>query len=191
MDSQRGTTLPTEVDVAVIGGGMTGCSAALHVAMSGKTCVLLETRGVGWGASGHNGGHLWPAQSDENSRRAFEARSTKQLQDLCAASGEDCAIDFPGSVELASSAAEMRMMESGAGEAWSAGRVAREYGSAEGRFAGGHVPRGRGAGGPGGGNARHRPRGRAGGSRNPHLLDSRGRRGCGRSCGRFRSWGRR
>jgi glycine/D-amino acid oxidase-like deaminating enzyme len=95
--------------------------------MSGKTCVLLEKRGVGWGASGHNGGHLWPAQSDENSRRTFEARSTKQLQDLClVASGEDCAIDFPGSVELASSVAEMRMLESGAGEAWSADRVKRE-----------------------------------------------------------------
>jgi gamma-glutamylputrescine oxidase len=118
-------------------GGAAGCSAALHVGRSGKSCVLLESRGVSWGATGHNGGHLWPAQSDERSRRAFEARSTAQLKAFLDASGANCDVEFPGSVELACSAGEMQLIRSGAGEEWSAERVTREFHAAEGRFAGG------------------------------------------------------
>ncbi len=43
-------------DVAIIGGGFTGISAALHLAKSGVKVVVLENRYVGWGASGRNGG---------------------------------------------------------------------------------------------------------------------------------------
>ncbi|MBT8135496.1 MAG: FAD-binding oxidoreductase [Gammaproteobacteria bacterium] len=45
-------------DVCVIGGGITGTSAALHLAQRGKKVVLLEAQRVGWGASGRNGGHV-------------------------------------------------------------------------------------------------------------------------------------
>lgn len=44
------------VDVAVIGGGFTGLSAALHLAQAGRSVVLLEENQPGWGASGRNGG---------------------------------------------------------------------------------------------------------------------------------------
>ncbi|HEY2781959.1 MAG TPA: FAD-binding oxidoreductase [Steroidobacteraceae bacterium] len=46
----------TVADVAVLGGGIAGCSAALHLARRGYRVVLLEARTVGYGASGRAGG---------------------------------------------------------------------------------------------------------------------------------------
>lgn len=43
-------------DVAIVGGGFTGCSAALHLAEAGKKVVLLEAKEIGFGASGRNVG---------------------------------------------------------------------------------------------------------------------------------------
>ena len=43
-------------DVCVIGGGIAGCSAALHLAARGYKVALLEARFVGYGASGRSGG---------------------------------------------------------------------------------------------------------------------------------------
>lgn len=47
-------------DVAVIGGGFTGLSTALHLAERGAKVVLLEAEEPGWGASGRNGGQVNP-----------------------------------------------------------------------------------------------------------------------------------
>ena len=43
-------------DVAIVGGGLAGLSAALDLAAAGRRVVLLEAHEVGWGASGRNGG---------------------------------------------------------------------------------------------------------------------------------------
>ncbi|MDX2483546.1 MAG: FAD-binding oxidoreductase [Pseudodonghicola sp.] len=43
-------------DVAVIGAGFTGLSAALHLAEAGASVVVLDAKYPGWGASGRNGG---------------------------------------------------------------------------------------------------------------------------------------
>src|SRR5690606_4372479 len=43
-------------DVCVVGGGIAGCSTALHLAERGYRVVLLEARRIGWGASGRSGG---------------------------------------------------------------------------------------------------------------------------------------
>jgi glycine/D-amino acid oxidase-like deaminating enzyme len=43
-------------DVVIIGGGFTGCSAALHAAEAGAKVVLLEASVIGHGASGRNVG---------------------------------------------------------------------------------------------------------------------------------------
>ncbi len=43
-------------DVAVIGGGIAGCSTALHLARRGYSVALLEARHIGYGASGRSGG---------------------------------------------------------------------------------------------------------------------------------------
>jgi len=45
-----------QFDVAIIGGGFTGISAALHLAEAGVSVAVLESEYVGWGASGRNGG---------------------------------------------------------------------------------------------------------------------------------------
>ena len=43
-------------DVCVVGGGIAGCSTALHLAERGYKVVLLEGKRVAWGASGRSGG---------------------------------------------------------------------------------------------------------------------------------------
>src|SRR5262249_11039588 len=48
--------LPARCDVAVVGGGFTGLSAAYHLAMRGARVVLLDAATVGAGASGRTGG---------------------------------------------------------------------------------------------------------------------------------------
>ncbi|MEX0286701.1 MAG: NAD(P)/FAD-dependent oxidoreductase [Paracoccaceae bacterium] len=47
-------------DVAIVGGGYTGLSAALHLAEAGVRAVVLEAETPGWGASGRNGGQVNP-----------------------------------------------------------------------------------------------------------------------------------
>ena len=47
---------PERVDVAVIGAGLTGLSAARTLAKGGATVAVLESERVGWGASSRNGG---------------------------------------------------------------------------------------------------------------------------------------
>jgi gamma-glutamylputrescine oxidase len=44
------------VDVAVVGGGITGCSCALALAEAGLSVRLFEAREIAGGASGRNGG---------------------------------------------------------------------------------------------------------------------------------------
>ena len=48
--------LPEKVDVAVVGGGFCGLSAARVLAQRGVRVALLEAESLGWGASSRNGG---------------------------------------------------------------------------------------------------------------------------------------
>lgn len=48
--------VPQKVDVAVIGGGYTGLSAARTLAKRGVNVAVLEAETIGWGASSRNGG---------------------------------------------------------------------------------------------------------------------------------------
>jgi len=55
-DNSNLAPLPEKVDVAVIGGGFTGLSAARMLAKQGVTVAVLEAETIGWGASSRNGG---------------------------------------------------------------------------------------------------------------------------------------
>ncbi|MCF3973573.1 NAD(P)/FAD-dependent oxidoreductase [Paracoccus salsus] len=55
----------TRTDVAVVGGGYTGLSAALQLARRGYQVVLLEAHRIGFGASGRNGGQVGSGQRQE------------------------------------------------------------------------------------------------------------------------------
>ena len=55
-DDSNLTPIPDKADVAVIGGGFTGLSAALTLAKQGVKVVVLEAETIGWGASSRNGG---------------------------------------------------------------------------------------------------------------------------------------
>jgi len=57
-DVPHGQSLTQDIvaDVAIIGGGYTGISAALRLAQAGVSVLLLEAKSLGWGASGRNGG---------------------------------------------------------------------------------------------------------------------------------------
>lgn len=49
-------------DVCIVGGGYTGLSAALHLARTGRSVILLEAHRMGFGASGRNGGQIGSGQ---------------------------------------------------------------------------------------------------------------------------------
>lgn len=57
-------------DVCVIGGGLTGLSAAIELAERGYEVVVLEGRRIGWGASGRSGGQVIPGYACEISKIA-------------------------------------------------------------------------------------------------------------------------
>ncbi len=55
---QNLSTLPHEADVAIIGSGYTGLSAALTLARAGRSVLILESERAGYGASTRNGGQV-------------------------------------------------------------------------------------------------------------------------------------
>src|SRR3546814_1513744 len=74
-----------QCDVALIGGGFTGLSAALACAERGFSVILIEREHIGFGASGRNGGQLipglrWTASELETE---FGSERAEALFDLC------------------------------------------------------------------------------------------------------------
>ena len=72
------------VDAAIIGGGITGVSAALHLAERGYSVALLESQNIGWGASGRNGGQVLPGFgcSLHKLKNLTDAETMKRLWDM-------------------------------------------------------------------------------------------------------------
>ena len=60
LPDRTGRDLPDAADVVVVGGGLTGLSAARRAAELGASVVLLEAERIGWGASTRNGGFCHP-----------------------------------------------------------------------------------------------------------------------------------
>lgn len=73
-----------ETDVCVVGGGIAGCSTALHLAERGYRVVLLEAERVGFGASGRSGGQLLPGYASGMAKLATQLgkADAKRLWDI-------------------------------------------------------------------------------------------------------------
>jgi len=80
--------LPAAVDVAVVGAGFTGLSAALALAKRGASVVVLERHLVGWGASSRNGGMVLTGlkQPAEALLAKFDVARARRLFDASIAS---------------------------------------------------------------------------------------------------------
>ncbi len=106
-------------DVAIIGGGFTGLSAALHLADSGVSVTLVEAHEIGSGASGRNGGQVNPGlklgeaalidRFGEAGRLYFRLgeEATGFLADLVKRKALDCNWTSPGVLRLSHSAAAL------------------------------------------------------------------------------------
>jgi len=77
----------TRCDVAVVGAGYTGVSAALALADRGYDVCLLEANRVGWGASGRNGGQLIDGFTDLG---RIEKRLGREAADIVWQMGLEC-----------------------------------------------------------------------------------------------------
>lgn len=71
----------SECDVAIVGGGLAGLTAALQLARAGRSVTVLEAESVGFGASGRNGGFVSPgyATGDEEIARIAGAETARRL----------------------------------------------------------------------------------------------------------------
>ncbi len=105
------------VQVAIVGAGFTGLSAALHLAEAGVDTIVLEASQIGWGASGRNGGQVNPGLKwePETLERSFGAdlggrmvrlgdEAPGLVFDLIARHGIDCAPRRGGTLRAALSA---------------------------------------------------------------------------------------
>ncbi|MGQ0657916.1 MAG: NAD(P)/FAD-dependent oxidoreductase [Chromatiales bacterium] len=113
--------LPSRVDVAVIGAGITGLAAALALARRGANAAVLEARTIGWGASSRNGGMvltglklgtstLMARYGRELARKLFEASlaAIDCVEQLIAAEHIDCYFARCGHLALACKPAHYR-----------------------------------------------------------------------------------
>lgn len=68
-------------DICIVGGGLAGLTAALELARSGRSVVVVEAQRVAWGASGRNGGFVTPGYA--TSLSAIERKvGQAQAEDL-------------------------------------------------------------------------------------------------------------
>lgn len=110
-------------DIAIVGGGIGGCSAALHAAEGGSKVVLLEANKIGWGGSGRNGGHIAPATKhdpDQIIARYGQAAGQRLIDaaeqgpalvgELVSRHGIDCEYSVPGIISAAHTPEAMKTL---------------------------------------------------------------------------------
>jgi glycine/D-amino acid oxidase-like deaminating enzyme len=107
-------SLPRKVDVAVIGGGFSGLSAARTLAKAGASVAVLEAETMGWGASCRNGGMVLTGMKlgaetlikkygRERARRLFELSlaSISTVEQIVQEEEIDCSFNRCGHLEVA------------------------------------------------------------------------------------------
>jgi sarcosine oxidase subunit beta len=97
-------------DVAIIGGGIAGCSTALHLSWRGASAVLLERGVCGGQASGVNYGGV-RQQGRALAELPLARRSREMWSRLGEIVGTDCEFMATGHIKLARSEADMAELE--------------------------------------------------------------------------------
>ena len=92
----------TDVDVAVIGGGVTGVSVLYHLAKLGMpNCLLIERSELTAGSTWHAAGVIHTVNSDPNIA-ALQAYTLALYDEIEELSGVSCGMHRPGGIYLAS-----------------------------------------------------------------------------------------
>lgn len=99
-----------KADVIIIGGGLMGFSSALHLAMRGKLCVVLEKDSPGRHASGVNAGGL-RRLNRHPSEIPLSLAAAEQWQDMQGLVGSDCDARFPGQIRVAENSEDLSKLE--------------------------------------------------------------------------------
>ena len=134
-----------DADLAIIGGGFSGLSTALHAAEKGISVVLLEAEIIAWGATGRNAGFVVPnfakrdpgdivaeLGSDRGERLVRLASGSADLVfDLIRRHAIDCQAEQSGWIQPAHSAAAFAKVQSRAAQWANRGRPAVVMDSAE------------------------------------------------------------
>ncbi|WP_146584857.1 NAD(P)/FAD-dependent oxidoreductase [Puniceibacterium confluentis] len=119
-----------QVDVAIIGGGFTGLSAALHLAQDKVRVAVLDARAPGWGASGRNGGFCCLGGAKASNRlllrrfgaagltdwRAAEMAAIGTVENLLQTYGIDADTHSRGETQIAHTPRAMAALRSGISE---------------------------------------------------------------------------
>jgi glycine/D-amino acid oxidase-like deaminating enzyme len=116
--------LPTQTDVAIIGGGYTGLAAARELARRGTDVTVLERHHIGWGASSRNGGFVLQGYKPEmeelarmvgaaRARRMFELTldAMQLLERLISEEGIACDFTHCGALTLAAKPSHLAGLE--------------------------------------------------------------------------------
>lgn len=94
-------------DVLVVGGGLHGCSAALHCALAGLKVVVVEQDYVGRHASGVNAGGV-RSLGRHFAEVPLSRASLKVWHSISELVGEDCGFQASGQVKVAATAEQLK-----------------------------------------------------------------------------------
>ena len=101
-------------DVLVVGAGLHGLSAALHLARRGRRVRVLEARRVGTHASGYSAGGV-RTLGRHLAEIPLALRALERWPAIGALVGDDCGFRAVGQVKVAESEAELAMLEARVG----------------------------------------------------------------------------
>ena len=92
------SSLPAEVDILIIGAGMSGTSTAYHLSTANRESFVIDAREIAGGATGRNAGMLWPSGKDFE--LDFENQTAEELKSFVEKNGVDCMLNQGGGVKL-------------------------------------------------------------------------------------------